>query len=302
MSPHAPIDDRQCDAESGRLLRAYTAEYRRAKRFRGLRLAVSGLLAVLGPLVSLWSLDAAGVVGALAGAWVLLTRLVLIPIEHERISCAVAIQERFDTRLFDLPWPGGLAGSEPSEEDIADAARRLGEDDRVTAQHQGGWYPSTAGLRWPVDVLVAQWASAAYGRRQHRDYFWFLTTGAGLILLAVIVVGIALEMSLVEWLVTFLLPGLPALVDIGELADGHRRISDQRKVLESQIGDLWRAELTHPGTLSMNDCRKVQDLLFKLRQDGRQVPEWFYWLHRDRNEANMDEAAAARRTQYQSNT
>lgn len=48
MSPHVPIDDRQRDPESGRLLRAYTAEYRGAKRYRALRFAISGLLAVAG--------------------------------------------------------------------------------------------------------------------------------------------------------------------------------------------------------------------------------------------------------------
>lgn len=236
----------------------------------------------------------------MAGAWVLITRLVVIPLELGRVKCALRIQERFDTLLFDLPWSEGIAGAEPSEEDIADASRRLGNDERVTAQHQDGWYPSTTGLPWPVDVLAAQWSSAAYGRRQHRDYFRLLATSTSVLALAVIGIGIVLGMSVVDWLITFLLPGMPALLDISELADGHRRIGDDKRAIECRIDGLWRSEPASPGTLTAEDCRHVQDDAFKLRSDSRQNPEWFYWLHRDRNEANMHEAAAARLAQHQS--
>lgn len=299
MQSHEPIDIRQRDAESGRLLRAYTAEYRRAKRLRSARFTVSGLLAVAGPLASVWSLNAAGLVGAGAGLWVLVTRLVLIPAERSGVDRAVRMQELFDTRLFDLAWPASLTGKEPSEEDISDASRRLQDDECVRKQHDEGWYPSTEGLPWPVDVLVAQWSSAAYARRQHFAYFWFLAMSNVGVITGVIMFGAVASMTLTEWLITFLLPGLPAILDAGELTEAHRRLAEAKNSIERRIAALWRTELESPGTLSGDQCRSVQDEAFKLRVNGLQIPEWFYWLHRDRNEANMHDAAAIRRRQYQ---
>lgn len=298
MGVHEAIDRRQLDSESGRLLRAFTAEYRRAKRFRAARLGVSTALAIAGPVMSLWSVTAAAIVGAAAGLWVLVARLVLVPVEEARVRCAVVTQERFDTRLFDLPWPAGLAGKSPSEEDIADADRRLRDDERVSRQHRDGWYPSTAGLPWPVDVLVAQWSSAAYGRRQHHAYARFIIGGLVCGLVGVVGVGVLTGMSLTNWLITFLLPGLPALLDISELAQDHQRLSIRKQKVEARIQALWDSELASPGALTAADCRGVQDEAFRLRAAGRQIPDWFYWLHRDRNEANMHAAAASRRAQF----
>lgn len=296
---HLPIDERQLDAESGRLLLAYAAKYRGAKRLQNARYAVSGLLAVAGPVLSVWSLDAAGWVGAAAGVWILFTRLVLIPTERDRVGRAVRIQERFDTRLFDLEWSTALAGAEPSEEDIADAARSLKHDKRVEHQHREGWYPSTVGMPWPANVLLAQWSSAAYGRRQHAAYFWFLTICASTVVVITTVFSVAVGMFLIGWLLRFLLAPLPALLDVGELALSHRRLSAGKEAIEAQIEQLWRSELTNIGTLTAEDCRRVQNEAFKLRAEGQQLPEWFYWFHRDRNEANMHEASAARQAKYQ---
>lgn len=61
---------------------------------------------------------------------------------------------------------------------------------------------------------------------------------------------------------------------------------------------MWRLELSNSGTLAAGQCRAVQDEVFRLRVRGLQVPEWFYWLTRKRNEANMHEAASARRDQH----
>lgn len=300
MSHQPPIDQCQRDAESGRLLRAFTAEYRRAKRYRALRIGGSMLLAITAPVVALWSLTAAGVVGAIAGVWVVASRLVLMPIEHGHVSLAVRIQERFDTRLFSLPWAESMAGPVPSEEDIADASRRLEDDDRVAQQHSEGWYPSTDGLPHPVEVLVSQWSSVAYGRHQSRAYFQFVAAMIVIVVVGVIALGVIAGMSLTDWLVTFALPSLPALLDASEIADAHRRIAETKGRDEDELLlPLWNRELKTPGTLTTDDCRRVQDASFRLRSQGLQVPEWFFWKRRGRSEANMHDAAAARRSEYQ---
>lgn len=239
------------------------------------------LLAVAAPLLLLASLTAAGVVGAIAGTWVVASRLVLIPVEKRHVRRAVRIQERFDARLFDLEWPEGLAGPTPSEEDIADAARRLQTDKRVARQHAEGWYPSTDGLPFPVDALVAQWSSAAYGRHQSRAYFHFVVASIAIAVAGEVAVGVIGAMRLTDWLITFALPSLPAALDASEIADAHRRMADRKETNENALLlPLWNAELSVLGTVTPDDCRRVQDESFRLRSQGLQVPDWFFWLRR----------------------
>ena len=105
-------------------------------------------------------------------------------------------------------------------------------------------------------------------------------------------------MSLIAWLTTFLWSSPPILLDAGELAFSHRNMAGRKAAIESQIDSLWRTELSNKGTLTADDCRAIQDAVCKLRLANAQVPEWFHWRYRRRNDANMDEAAAARRNEY----
>ena len=298
MPGTSSIDLRQRDGESGRLLRAYATEYRAAKRYRAFRFTLSALIAIAGPVLSWWSLPAAGVVAAIPGFWLVAKRLFIVPAERRHVRSAARIQERFDIRLFDLAWPQALAGAEPSEEDIADAARRGLRDQRLVRQQEEGWYPSTDCLPWPVNVLEAQRASATYGRRQHSAFAGILVFGIASATLAAIVVGGVADMSLVAWLTTFLWSSPPILLDAGELAFSHRNMAGRKAAIESEIDSLWRTELSNKGTLTADDCRAIQDAVCKLRLANAQAPEWFHWRYRRRNDANMDEAAAARRNEY----
>jgi hypothetical protein len=154
----------------------------------------------------------------------------------------------------------------------------------------------------PADALVAQWASAAYGRRQHGAYARFVVAGTVTIVAAAVVVGGATRMSLTDWLIVFLLPVLPALLDVTDPAQAHQRLAIDKRDIEARINSLWRNELDQPGLLTGDDCHEVQDGLFRLRIRGLQIPDWYYRLQRDRNEANMTDAAASRRSQYEAAT
>lgn len=75
------------------------------------------------------------------------------------------------------------------------------------------WYPSTDGLPFPVDALVAQWSSAAYGRHQSRAYFHFVVASIAIAVAGEVAVGVIGAMTLTDWLITFALPSLPAALD-----------------------------------------------------------------------------------------
>jgi hypothetical protein len=293
------VTERQHDDESLRLLRAFTHHYRRAKLHRGTRILGSAGLAVAGPIMGIVSLTAAAGVGAVASLWVLLTRLVLLPAEERHVDEGVRLQERFDTRLFNLRWPRSLAGRAPREEDIAEAANRLADDQRTQQQHAEGWYPDID-VPWPSNVLLCQWSSAAYGRRQHRAYANFLIAAITALTVGVVVFGAVTDMALTAWLLTFALPALPALLDLSELAGDHLRLGASKARLEDEhLAPVWARELARPGCITTEDCRAIQDVLYRQRSLAVQIPEWFFWRRRERAEATMHEAAAARVRNYQ---
>lgn len=288
------IDDRQLDDVSGRLVAASSHHYQAARRYRGARVGIGIALAALGPLLALWSTDASAAVGIVASAWLLIGRLVLLPAERERTRHAVVIQEVFDTRLFDLPWPASLAGPRPSEEDIADADRAVAADHAVRARHADGWYPSTAAIPAPLDTLLCQWSSMAYARAQHRGYARLILVVTIVLGGAALVVGLIGGMTLADWLVTFAMPALPALLDTAEISATHRSIATRRKTIEDQLDDLWQRELAAAGAIDITACRGIQDESFRIRLDGLRVPEWYYGIGRERYEGNMRAAAVAR--------
>ncbi len=291
------IDQMQLDAQSGQPLRAFTYLYRRSKKLRGYRTWVGIGLAVLGPLSSLISLTAAGVIGAAAALWVLISRIVLIPAEKRRHRLAVRVHEQFDIRLFGLPW-NNLVGPKPSHEDVVDAANRLADDDPIAKQHRDGWYPSTAGVPHPANVLIAQWSSVPYGRHMSWAYFQFLAGAVAIGFATAVVIGVAAGSSLTEWLIIWAMPTLPALLDAAEVGDAHRRLAQKKEKVEDElIRPLWDKALGGTGPTD-GDCRRLQDELLHVRLNGVQVPEWFYWRRHDRSELNMAQAAAERVDSY----
>ncbi|MCP4308655.1 MAG: hypothetical protein GY788_28035 [bacterium] len=297
-SVHACIDDAQLTARSKLLLRAYTAEYRAGKRYAAAARAGALLLAFAGPLAALHSLEWASVVAAAAGGWIFLARLYLYPARNRHVHLAARIQEEFDTELFDISWGSGLAGSEPAEEDIVAAARRVETDDRLTSSIDSGWYATTSGIRWPMDVLFCQLASVTWGRRQHATYARWLVAFVGILVAVAGTIGLVRDLALSSWLVTFLFPSLPALLEASELAIAQRQQSERKEGLEQDIRALWDTEIAELGTLSDSDCRAIQDEAFRLRDSGLQVPEILYWRSREKDEANMRQANDLRRVEY----
>lgn len=299
MPPQSAIDDQQKDDRSATLLRGFTAEYRRAKTFRSLRLAGNFVFAVGGPVASMHSLSTAAYVAAGAGVWAIVARLLFTRAEREHLDTGVRIQELFEVRLFQLEWPEALAGPRPSEDDIQDASRRVENDARVAAQIEEGWFSTTADMPWPLNAFLAQWSSVEYGRRTHRSYATLLFLLAGLTIGVAAIVGVAIRAELGAWLIAFGLPALPGLMDVIELAVAHWQFStDRQKTRGQRFERLWQAELKTRGTITECDIRSLQDDTFRSRDLGLQVPDLVFWKRRAGNETTMHAAFAQRRAEY----
>jgi hypothetical protein len=282
-----PIEVEQNTGESLELLRAFSWRYQMAKRWHFVRILGTLLLAAAAPVVTFWIPSATDAVAALAGVWILVARVALSSAENRDLRRGAIIQELFDTRLFRLGWNASLVGVTPAPEDISDAASRVRDDSSLR-----NWYASTGNARWPLDVLLCQRSSAAWGRRAHGAYAYTIL-GIGLAwLVAGVIMGVVAHLSLADYLVKIFLPSQPAFLDTADLFLSHLNRSHDKERLEHNIDELFATGAIDLSRVSAEDCRRIQDNAFQLRRDGPQVAEWFYRLRRGRDERAMRAAVA----------
>ncbi len=133
--------------------------YSDAKRLWALRVAVVSVLAAASGAAALAAADTARLgIGVGGGVLLLVLSIVGGDLERRKRHQAAAVQEEFDTNVFQLPW-NDLDGARPSPTVIAQAA----------ARYDGGrdknWYPDMEGTHRPFDVLTARAATSAGARR-----------------------------------------------------------------------------------------------------------------------------------------
>jgi hypothetical protein len=255
--------------------------YRIAKwvYFGGVSFALA--LALASPLILLFRSDLGPTLGAVAGGWIFVSRLVLEPLKREQQLKGAAAQECFDCAVLGLDWNESLA-RRLSDEEISSACRSRKDIGKARS-----WYPTDGNeLAWPKSVLICQRSNAVWARRQHRTYARTVVCAAVAWAIVGVVVAVADSASLGAYLVTIALPSLPAFLDASELSKGHSAAAQSRQLLEDQIDSLLQSE-----SASRQDMREIQDQLFSLRREAPLVPEWFYRVIRPNYEEDMRYAA-----------
>lgn len=257
--------------------RAKSYFYRQAGRAGLIGSGVALLLALCGPFVLLFVPGAGPVLGAIAGAWIFLTRFGLRRFALEWQLKGVRVQEAFDCDVLGIPWNRALAAPMAPEE-VHNAASKIDAGEEA----EESWYPTEVESPWPLSVLICQRSSAVWASRQHRSFSYLLigtmiTWGAiGLI------ITLAHGTTLGEYLVTIILPSLPGVLDGSDLVKRHQWAAERR----DQINEHLEA-LIASGPATEIQVRETQDQLFALRRDGAQVPERFYRHLRDNYESDM---------------
>lgn len=294
MTPIAPmhqaISERQNSTQSMELLRAFTWFYLRAKRWHAYKVIGMLLFALASPLVLFWIPSMSQWIGALAGAWVLVGRTLLTWLNEEDVNKAAKIQEQFDVELFDLHWNASAAGSKEAHEDILNAAEKIHSERKLNRLRN--WYPNVDSAIWPLNVLACQRSNIVWSRRANNRYSRLvLFLGIGWLIIGLIMAIIA-KATTAEYLLIVFLPSQPAFLDTVDLVRGYRKLSVEQKSVENHISDLWELSMKTQGALVEEDCRVVQDQIYRLRRIGLQIPQIVYLVGRKRDEKAMRTAAA----------
>ena len=264
-------------------LRRYLAARHYYRQARWLHLGgvfFTTLLALASPFVLLFSPGVGPTLGAVAGGWLFVSRILFEPIKRGLQLRGATAQEMFDCSIFELSWNDSLVRRLP-EEEIRAASGSMKGVDKVR-----DWYPTDEEMDWPTSVIVCQRSNAVWARRQHHAYGWFLVIVATLWGIIGVAVAVLDGATLAEYLVTIGLPSLPALLDATEYARAHFTDASRRQLIEDEIDALLRSD----GGTEL-DLREIQDQLFNLRREAQLVPELFYKALRRRFENDMRYAA-----------
>lgn len=261
------------------LAKAHFYKWAKILYFAGAALTLA--LALLAPLVLLFRPSLGPTLGAFAGAWIFVSRLVLEPFRRDYQLKGATAQECFDCRVLGMPWNESLARPLPDEE--ISAASRAGRRSTKRLEQAKDWYAATDfKLEWPRSVLMCQRSNAVWACRQHRTYGRVLTGAAIAWFIIGIIVAVADGAALGTYLVTILLPSMPAFLDASELSRAHASAARDRELIREQMDALLV-----DGTAETQEIREIQDQLFRLRREAPQVPEWFYQVIRPGYEEDM---------------
>jgi hypothetical protein len=277
----AAIAETQNDDTSLRyqLAKAHFYGWAKILYFAGAALTLA--LALVAPLVLLFRPGLGPTLGAIAGAWIFVSRLMLEPFRRAYQLKGATAQEYFDCRVLGLPWNEAAVRPLPDEE--ISSASRAGGRSKKTFDQAKDWY-AAAGfqLEWPRSVLSCQRSNAVWACRQHRTYGLAVAGAAIAWFIVGVVVAVADGAALGSYLVTILLPSMPAFLDASELSRAHSDAARDRALIRDQMDGLLP-----DGTAGTPEMRDIQDQLFRLRCDAPQVPDWFYNVIRPGYEEDM---------------
>ncbi len=213
---------------------------------------------------------------------------------------AAKIQEQFDCVVLNLPWRTLKAGAEPKPEATAEYCKRY-FDDPEERKKLVDWYPGCVqDLPFQAARIVCQRENCIYDARLREGYIKMIVTGLVVLSAVTLTILILVNDSVVESLAGMVAPLIPAFVI------GFREIKQNKDALEASnrlllhVEELAEMALNKSATDEEFDgySRFLQDEIFDNRRRSPVIFDWYYSIHRSRNEALLVESATEFTTKY----
>jgi hypothetical protein len=293
------IPVRQDQEAQLKLLRARTHIYSVATRFMVLQLCLTVVIPVAGAIWGAAEPHTRPYFAILALLVLLLDPLWIDRQYKATLKQAAKIAEQFDCIVLEIGWNPFVVGDTVEAEDVHRAAKKYesGHDDSKLV----GWYPKAAGeLPLHLARLVCQRTNLRYDSELRRHYAAILGWLAAAVVVLVLVVGVAQQLRLPEWVLNLALLSPLLSWSIREFYR-QRDTADQLQELMKTARKLWERCLT--GEATEPDCtyraREFQDAIYSRRTTSPLVIPLVYSLLRPGLEDEMNEAATDFLAQYQ---
>lgn len=286
------IPERQNQPQFIRLLRARSEAYRRAVQLQVIQINVTVCGPVVCAIIGLIVPQARPYVAMAAIAITFIDIVVLDRIMKQRLKTAALICEEFDCQLLDMPWDQFVAGNHPDPETIIEADRHWPNGDSKLLD----WYPSSVGSA-PMYLarIICQRTNLWYDGTLRERYVNILLSFAVLITAVLIIIGVASDLPIDDFVVTILVPCSPLLSWALRDAFKQHDAANAQKLARSQAESLWNLAIS--GNCSQDECarqsREFQNTIFQRRVTNPLIFPMLYRCLRSEMETDMNQGAKA---------
>lgn len=258
---------------------AFQGRYITAKRWHALRVGVGLLIGTLGVLLTLVERSVGDYVGAAGAVWIVLSRTLFQRLEQRAQREGADAHELFDTEVLELPPNPTLSGPPPAIEDLRDWG--AGQDEAGLR----AWYPDVP-AQHPLGALICQRASLKWAATDHHRYAVMARFAAIAILVSTVVIAVAMQLEVGEYLLRLGLPVMPAVLDLFDVASDSETVGERRGHLAVRTNELYDEAQRTGSPPGVQAVRDLQDGMYVSRC-SLGVPQWVYKLSREQREANM---------------
>jgi hypothetical protein len=284
------IFDAQNTPDNQRLVAAQARSYSDAKSIFATRVAAVATLGLASAVISIAFPEVSAIVGGVGGLGLFALALIARSLERRHSVRAAAIQEQFDTTVFQLPW-NKLLLMRPSSIEVSRAAKRY------KGGRRANWYDPTDETRRPMDILICQEANLGWAASMHWIWAWMLVTLTSVGVVAIWIAGASLQLTPIGVVVSLLVPFLALFKETIEQIFANFEASREKRSIEAKIVDYWQEAIEEDEIPSLAAIRAIQDRILQFRLSNPYVPDFLDSLLHRRNEDAMRSSVADRNEQ-----
>lgn len=281
------IFEAQNTRDARRHVAAQARTYSDAKRVLSWRVAAVFLLALACAVCAVKFPNVRSVVGGAGGVAVLLFSFAAGNLEKVWRYRAAAIQEEFDTDVFQVRW-NSFQADRPNLHDVNHAA------DRYRGDRDSNWYDSTRGTHRPYDVLICQSSNLGWGASMHFRWAWMLIGVLVFLLVSVSVAQVLLKLPASDFLLALVVPISGPFKEVIEQVFANFETSRAKASAERKINEVWRQGMSGGDSPTEQNLREIQDKILQFRQSNPYIPDWLDNLFHGKNESAMRSSVEAR--------
>jgi len=276
------IPERQNEQEQVDLLAAQRALYARAKWLRLIQFILCVVVPPVflalcrsSPLALVWSSFVACLVMLGDAIW-LGGRISGLTIE------AASLQELFDRRVLQIPYPDYAAPPTIDLERVMSLARTAKDRHRLR-----DWYPSAVGkLPLPVARIVCQRTNCRWDSELHRRWGALMKAASWSLWVGVCALGLLTNLDARNLLLLLIVPALPVFLWFYRESRGQNdawaRMTQLKDALSEIVNDV-SSETVDDLALGVGAVCFQKDI-FEHRRESRPVPSWLHRLLRARHQ------------------
>ncbi len=192
---------------------------------------------------------------------------------------AARIQQLFDCDLFGLEWNKALCGSKPKPEDVLKATRG------ASYEKLDNWYETIVSQLPPtVGVLVCMRTNVVYDQTLRKAYSIVCYVLTAIAIIVVAALGMWKNAGIWDAFLYGIVPLMPLITWVIDLHNQHSANYKALCNLEPLIEAGFVYAKEHQ-SVNKSALQEIQNFIYVHRKSSYLVPDWFYKINRDKNEA-----------------